>query len=311
MKFAIIIATYNPDRALLRRVCNALAAQSYSAEMFRLIVVDNASEPPLKPSDFTDVPVAIDLIAEPRPGTTYARLAGIAAAGEDNVVFVDDDNVLHPDYLLHAATFLNAHPDVGALGGIIEPEFSVKPEDGCQPHLHMLALRNLGPDSIIEGWNPNPNTPRTYPWSSPFGAGMVLRASCARRYIDYAGSASNLSVGRIGFNALGGCEDCEIILIGVLRDGGKVAYSPNLRLDHVIAPRRMTYAYFRKLAYQSGVSWGAFCVRHGLLTRISVWMLPVRVARSYMREHAWTRAGRIAWLTETGRFVGRVRSASS
>lgn len=305
MKFAVIIPTYNPDRTVLRRVCQAIAAQSHPASLFRLIVVDNASQPPLTPDDFTGIPLTVTLLAEPRPGTTYARLTGLAAAGDDHVVFVDDDNVLHPDYLRNAAAFLNAHPDVGALGGIVAPEFPVKPEPGCEPHLHMLALRNLGPDPIIESWTAG--APRHYPWSAPFGAGMVLRSSCVRRYLDYVVSASSITIGRTGTKALGGCEDCELLVTGVLAGGEKTAYSPDLRLDHVIAPRRLTRAYFRKLAYECGVSWGAFCVKNGFLAPIPRWTLPFRIARSYLRERAWTRAGRIAWLSETGRYIGRAR----
>ena len=99
MEISVIICTRNPREDYLRRTLDALKAQSLPKDQWELLVVDNASDAPLAGRfDLSWHPNARH-VREEKVGLTHARLHGIAASQADLLVFVDDDNVLRPDYL--------------------------------------------------------------------------------------------------------------------------------------------------------------------------------------------------------------------
>jgi glycosyltransferase involved in cell wall biosynthesis len=299
--FSIVIATHNPNRALLSRAITAIATQTFPREQIELLVVDNASEPPLGDEVLAGFGTNARIIREPKLGVSHARVSGIAASKGELIVFVDDDNILAPDYLETASRFMTVHPGVGAAGGVITPEFETPLAPALARHSGLLALRDYGPDTVISTWR----HAEEFPWCAPAGAGMVLRTACARRYLLAIQSQAEFSPGRVGSHFLGGCEDAEIIMHGVLLGGGQTAYHPALRLLHCIPARRIQPAYLGKLAYATGITWGQFCVRYRLWSPIPKWSLPLRIVRSFVRERAWRIEGWIAWRTHAGRFVGR------
>lgn len=302
MKVSVVIPTHNPNRAVLTRVCQALAAQTLPADCWEVIVVDNASTPPLRAEELH--PLRARLLAEPMLGSRYARQTGIDAAAGEFLVFADDDNVLDSDYLREAVEFLETHPEAGAVGGVLEPEFEVPPAGWVLQHVGLLAIRDLGDQTRISA----PGDPPDYPWFAPYGAGMAIRAECARRFRAAGRDNAALSIGRIGTRSLGGCEDAEIIFHGVLRGGLQVAYHPRLKLIHCIPRRRLAFAYLAQLAYETGISWGEFCTRHSFEPPIPAWSRLPRQAVQFFRARAWTRAGWITWRSYCGRMTGRVRA---
>jgi hypothetical protein len=226
------------------------------------------------------------------------------ARGE-TIAFVDDDNELDASYLNAAATFLAQHPEVGVVGGRIFPEFERAPETWLSPYLGMLALRDFGDAPIISDWGHAPGT--GYPWFAPFGAGMVVRTRHAHAYLKRIAHMPDASVGRRG-TSLGGCEDAEIVLCGVLQQGAEAAFCPEMRLTHLISQRRVTPQYFAKLVYESAVTWGDFKVRHGFARPISRFTLGLRISRAAVRQRAWTRTGYLDWRQAAGEFVGRAKA---
>src|SRR5688572_8492222 len=99
---SVIICAHNPRPHYLRRVLEALRAQTLPLEKWELLLVDNASAEPLSGRvDLTWHPNARH-IHEMSLGLTHARLRGIVEAGAGLLVFVDDDNVLKIDYLEYA-----------------------------------------------------------------------------------------------------------------------------------------------------------------------------------------------------------------
>lgn len=303
MKITVVIVTHNPRPDLLRRTLAALWVQTFPIPDWELVVVDNASVSALTADVLDASPVAARLVREERLGIAFARFAGIDAARNEITVFVDDDNLLAPNYLASASAFLKAHPEVGALGGLIEPEFESMAPAWVLAHVDLLAVRDLGRQTIISDWNQGKR--REFPWCSPYGAGLVSRTDCLRRYREYAESGNPISIGRVGLKKLAGSEDAEMILKGVLAAGLQVAYVPTLRVQHVIPAHRLKFAYLRRLAYETGVSWGEFCTRHCFMTTIPRWTVPLRQARAFVRLHAWSKSGFLSWATTAGRFAGR------
>src|SRR5262249_33113958 len=131
-------------------------------------------------------PVSLaDLAWHPRPaivredalGLTAARVRGIASTNGDLIVFVDDDNVLAPDYLERVLDVHARFPQLGAFGaGSIEPEFEAPPPREIQRHLPLLALRSVP----TARWSNQPAVD-----AIPWGAGLVVIRSLADRYQEF------------------------------------------------------------------------------------------------------------------------------
>jgi len=60
-------------------------------------------------------------IAEPRPGLSWARNAGVEAAVGDIIAFLDDDDEADPDWLLRVIAGFDSYPDVGCVTGAVLP----------------------------------------------------------------------------------------------------------------------------------------------------------------------------------------------
>src|SRR4051794_9281864 len=125
-ELSVILCTHNPRSAFLAETLAGLRAQSLEMGRWELIVVDNASHPPLAP-DLTWHPEA-RTIREDRVGLTLARLCGFRAAKGELFVLVDDDNVLAPDYLALALDLAVKWPLLGAWGGQCMGRFKREPE---------------------------------------------------------------------------------------------------------------------------------------------------------------------------------------
>src|SRR5215216_3255811 len=98
-ELSVIICTHNPRREYLERALAGLAAQTLPRDQWELVLVDNASNPPLEPWFDVSREPKPRLIQETQLGLTHARLRGVRESSGEIIVFVDDDNVLAPDYL--------------------------------------------------------------------------------------------------------------------------------------------------------------------------------------------------------------------
>ena len=95
-----------------------LEAQSFPAEQFEIIVVNNdPSAPP--PSDFS-LPSNARLIEEPQKGSYAARNAGLAVARGDVLCFTDADCQPGPKWLETAVSHLQNQDGPARIGGPIE-----------------------------------------------------------------------------------------------------------------------------------------------------------------------------------------------
>ena len=126
---SIILPTFNRyDR--LRRVVQALKAQDVSASRFEIIVISDGS------SDGTDDFLrslastgTIRAVFQANQGPAAARNAGIAIAGGELIVFVDDDVVPCTTFLSeHLQAHARAADDVAVIGPLLSPpDFTMLP----------------------------------------------------------------------------------------------------------------------------------------------------------------------------------------
>jgi glycosyltransferase involved in cell wall biosynthesis len=240
LALSVIICTHNPDARRLERTLEALAAQTLARDRWELIIIDNASSPAVsqRVSFPANLP-PVRMIVESELGLTPARLAGIAAAHADNLVFVDDDNVLAANYLEAASRLLESEPTIGAAGGIITGEYETPPPRWILPHIDLLGIRDFGARPIRSlVYN------MVGPWE-PIGAGMVIRKSIAEHYAHVARDPLRRSLDRRG-SSLGSCGDTDMARCAP-ELGFYLAYEPSLRLTHLIPAFRLRFVYMMRM----------------------------------------------------------------
>lgn len=115
MKFSVIIPTYNDWSRLLTCVA-ALEDQTLPKNQYEVIVVDN-SENGIVPGD-VDLPVCIQLVHEPQPGSYAARNRGAEIASGEILAFTDSDCIPDKNWLYNAKDYFNRSCDL--IGGKVE-----------------------------------------------------------------------------------------------------------------------------------------------------------------------------------------------
>src|SRR6201984_57194 len=121
---SVILCTHNPRPDYLGRVLASLRGQTLPVKEWELLLIDNASKQPLAQTVDISWHSCGRHIREDELGLTAARLRGIQEASGELLVFVDDDNLLAPDFLVHATAISARRPDLGVFGaGILQPEF--------------------------------------------------------------------------------------------------------------------------------------------------------------------------------------------
>lgn len=125
---SVIVPVFNdPER--LRLCLAALERQSWPADGYEALVVDNASEQPLT-LETAEFPHA-RLLREPTPGVSRARHLGLTAARGEVLAFTDADCVPDAAWLARGVAALAGTPGCGLVGGRIV----VVPRDHAQPNL--------------------------------------------------------------------------------------------------------------------------------------------------------------------------------
>jgi hypothetical protein len=248
MHLSVIICTHNPRKDYLTRTLDALKAQTLPREQWELLLVDNASAEPLAGQRDLSWHPGARHIREETLGLTPARLRGIREARAELLVFVDDDNVLAPDYLAVASAIGEQWPTLGAWSGSVIPEFETPPPAELQPYLWCLCIRPVEKDNWSSFMDPK---------SCPWGAGMCVRATVARRYSEKAGhNAQHALLGRRG-KELGSAEDLDLATTSYESGLGTGLFA-KLKLTHLIPSSRLKLDYLLNLISDSAASHAIF-----------------------------------------------------
>lgn len=305
MKVSVVLCTYNPRLDYLQRVISALKEQNLPFDQWELILVDNNSNNGFQSQvDLSWHPNG-QIIKEPKPGLTPARITGIRKANSEVIVCVDDDNILREDYLQNSLHFMEAHPEVGATGGKSIPNYETPPPAWFSELNISLGCRDLGDETRITAQKGHALT-EYWPYS-PIGTGMVIRRQA---FLDYAEEAERdpvrKALGRTG-KSLNSGEDNDMVLT-LIKNGWEVAYSPDLYIDHLIPSKRLEPAYLAEMNRASSKSWVQVLAVHGIVPwpPVAKWLLPLRKVRTFFRNRAWKGdLNYIRWRGACGIFEGR------
>lgn len=237
---SVVICCHN-SAALLPATLKHLANQTVNPSIpWDVVVVDNASTDDTAAvaqrlwSSICAVPLRV--VHEPKLGLSYARRRGIAATEAEIIGFVDDDNWLCSGWVQTAYEVMRDHPDVGALGGIVEPEFETQRPGWFGPVAYLYATGPEGePSGDVTGIH------------MLCGAGLNLR----RRALADIGEKGfrPIAVDRQG-SGVGAGGDSEMTYCLRLA-GWRLRIDPRLRLRHFLPAKRLQWDYARRLAYGS------------------------------------------------------------
>jgi hypothetical protein len=245
-EISVIICTHDPRPEYLNRVFRALDTQTVPKGRWELLVIDNASGPELSRTCSLSWHPDARLVREEALGLTRARLRGITEARGQLLLFVDDDNVLAPDYLEVAQELISRHPHLGAIGaGRIAPEFEREPPAEIRPYLKMLALRAVSQVS----WSNNLNDNDSIPW----GAGLCVTRIVAMRSIRFVERLKVTEIlDRRGDDLFSHGDD--IFSRVAVSHGLGFGVFPELQITHLIGARRLTRSYILRLVHDEALS---------------------------------------------------------
>ncbi len=242
---SVVICAHNPDTGRLQRVLSALQAQTLAVADWELLLIDNASAQPLAGRFAVDWHPRGRICREERLGLTWARLRGVTEAASDLLVYVDDDNVLAPDYLAAAHGIASEWPQLGAWSGDITAEYETPPDARLTPYLDLLALCAVPHDA----------------WCNyrsalclPRGAGLTVRRTVAEAYARLARTdALRQHLERQGAN-LASCGDSDLCFTAIELGFGLGLFQ-RLKLTHLIPRSRFSLDYLLRLQESMSFSW--------------------------------------------------------
>ncbi|MFN5318640.1 MAG: glycosyltransferase family 2 protein [Bacteroidia bacterium] len=116
MRVSVVLPFINADKMLPQAV-NSVLEQSESCE---LILVDNNTHPSDLALLLAQKYAQINLVQEPQTGIVNALNAGIAASSCPYIARMDADDVMLPHRLKLQADFLDEHPDIKLVSGLVE-----------------------------------------------------------------------------------------------------------------------------------------------------------------------------------------------
>lgn len=224
---SVVICTRNRARSLGRTLDSLVAAAEWTSEPWELIVVDNGSsdDTPATVHSFAgQLPVL--LVAQPVPGLSNARNAGVSAVRGEYVLWTDDDVMVDPQWLTAWFRAFRSRPDDSVFGGRTEPRFEEPQQDwfvAGQAHLQsLLAVRDADWSEVTEA-------------QMPWGLNYAVRATEQRRH------AYDPELGVAPGRRRGGEE--VAVINAVLAEGGSGSWVWDATVYHLIPSDRQTKSY--------------------------------------------------------------------
>ena len=233
---SIILCCHNGEALLketLKYLSQLIIPESTSVE---LLFVDNAStdnsaKTALDLWNKYSNPYPFKFLSESKPGLVFARKKGIENSQYDLLLFVDDDNWLAPEYLQQMRMAFTRWPKAGAIGGYNRPVFGSTEPFWFKEFKFSYAVGKL---AVVEG------TPMEV---GLFGAGLAVKKEALNDL--YAKGFESKLIGRNGKSLSSGedYEFCKALKIA----GWDIIYSPEMKLQHFIPERRLTWDYYKRL----------------------------------------------------------------
>ncbi|MCB0728450.1 MAG: glycosyltransferase family 2 protein [Ignavibacteriae bacterium] len=236
---SIIVCCYNSEKLLpltLKKLTELTKPEDIGLE---IIVVDNNSSDNTfslaqKILEGNENNFDFRILKQNIQGLSHSRMMGIENARFEYIIFCDDDNHLHKDYIEKAFKIMDSHPETAVLGGESFPVSSVEFPFWFDKFSSSYACgKQYEEDGDV-----------TDSRGEIWGAGMVIRRSALNEIIS-KGFKSILS-DRTGDQLFSGgdIEFCYALRLA----GWNIRYDSSLKLDHIIHPGKLNWNYLIKLS---------------------------------------------------------------
>lgn len=124
---SVVTPTYN-RRDSLHRLLKALAQQTYPAESFEVIVIDDGSTDGTVDSfGCLSLPMHLRVLQQAHEGPAVARNLGVQQAAGQWVLFLDDDVVPHPELIARHVAAQARFPRAVVIGPMLPPSDFARP----------------------------------------------------------------------------------------------------------------------------------------------------------------------------------------
>jgi glycosyltransferase involved in cell wall biosynthesis len=240
----------------LSKALQSLLTQTYDQQHFEILVVDNGSTDNTKAivEQFSDQFLNLRYFFDPTPGLHVGRHRGLAEAQGEILVYADDDIRATPTWL-EAISENFTDSSVAMVGGNNYPDFKVTPPDWLEQlwqksSLGGQAIPSLSVLSLPEGR-------REFSPYLVWGCNFAIRKQVL---LDAGGfHPDGMPQELIRFRG-----DGETYVSKFVVDNGlKCIFDSRASVYHAVTPERMTVEYFRRRAYNQGVSDSYTQLRNG------------------------------------------------
>ena len=238
---SIVICTYNRP-ILLTSTLQSVLDIDFDPDQFEIIVIDNSNDnqsPDVFASINRHARCCMSYAKEEKLGLSHARNKGIGLAQGRIVVFLDDDELVDPNWLNELIKPYDSDERIACVGGKIIPVFP----DNKYPTWYSKDIQGFF-GGVDHGEQIHEvSFPKEY-----IGGGNM---SFNRRLILESGMF-NVRLGIIGGSSYSG-EENELAF-RIKNKGFKVLYTPFAITYHLIESERISKQFFHKRLFQSGRS---------------------------------------------------------
>jgi glycosyltransferase involved in cell wall biosynthesis len=231
---SIVICTYNPEEYIFVKCLEAIKIACNNFINYQILIIDNNSTNNFRESiyfiNFCQIMNA-QIFIETKQGLTYARLRGISESSGDIIVFIDDDNIISPNFLNAGFQIALNYENIGSWSGRVVLDFEITPEPWTEKYHGLLVKREINNDY----WSNLPHIDD----SMPHGAGLFVRRNVADYYfLLHQTGKRNILLDRCGDNLFSGGDNdlaacaCDIGMgMGVFHSIALMHYIPAFRLE--------------------------------------------------------------------------------
>lgn len=238
---SVIICTYNGAQHMEASLRALMAQTGIENVPVEVIVVDNASTDDtaaIVRRVWNHPSIEMKLLYEERPSVRIARETGYQSSRHEFLCWVDDDNILSPDYLTKGLAMFRKYPNAGICGGRGIPVGPVEKPDWLPKG---WGSHGVGPQGTQEG-------PVSDQRQYVYGAGSIMRRSAFEEI--YGHGFQPLLTGRSGASLSSG-EDLErSFALGFF--GWQVVQSPGMTFDHAMDANRFSWDYCFRIFHNYG-----------------------------------------------------------
>ncbi len=255
LDLSLIIATYNRAEQLMVTL-ESVAQQRHPATRWECIVVDNNSKDDTRErvEAFAAAHPTLQLryVFEANQGLSHARNRGIEEAQGKIIAFVDDDERIVEEFVSAYVELFDSHKDAMSAGGKIIAYYPAGRPRWMSKYAEQPIANPMDFGQSI----------KLFPKGRiPGGGNMAMR----RTVFEQIGMFDT-SLGRTGKQLIGGEE--SDLFERMAAKGMACYYVPRAVMYHIIPESKLSLDYFRRLAYNTGLSQRRRAEIHNRLARL-------------------------------------------